>query len=228
MNTRLDELVGPGKKYADIEAYIDSRDHADRFIEQLKTEQASLREELDTRLSYEDFLTRMEAQSRRPEEPRQPDNQPSPPTPKAEVANTTLQDIERIVELREQRKAMESNRNIALSQYAEANGPNHANKLEQQAAELGMTKEALITQASTNPKAFYRLVGLEGTRKQEQFMSPPKTQMNMDNFVPTGSNKKNFEYYDNLRKTDKSQYWQPKVQNEMMKQLADLGDEFYQ
>lgn len=224
----LPQLVGEGRPFSDLEALAKSKFEGNKTIESREVELSRLRDELDTALTYEEFLTRADALNRRSEEPRLPDNQPEKPTPKTtETANMTLQDVERIVELREQKKTLENNRNSVLSQYAEANGPNHAIKLEQQATELGYTKEGLLNLAATNPKAFYRLVGLEGTHKQEQFMSPPKTQMNMDVFVPSGGSKKNFEYYETLRKTDKALYWQPRVQNEMLKQLTDLGDAFY-
>jgi hypothetical protein len=127
----FDDLVGPGKKYADADTLAESRVHADDYIQQLQQEQELLRKELDERLSYEEFMTRMNS-SRKTEDKPRTDNQPAV-LPKTNDTAITPQDIERIVEQREQRSRFEANKQSTLSQYAEVNGPNHAQKLKQQA-----------------------------------------------------------------------------------------------
>lgn len=209
-------LVGPGKKFADYQALEQGKLEADDFIEQLKSEQTRLRDELDERLSYEEFLTRMEQNSRQEQPPTRPDNQPFEKTATNTAQQMTLQDIERIVEQRDQRKAMESNLNTAFSKYAEANGPNFALKLKQQATELGMSEQSLKDMAAANPKAFYKLTGIDEAKKVDNFQTPPHTMVNSDALPHTNTVNQEASYFKELYKTNPRQYWSPAVQNKIM------------
>lgn len=208
-------LVGPGKKYADYDALEKGTIEANLFIEQLKTEQAALREDLDTRLNYEEFLTRMDALNRTQQPLIKTDNQP-PEKPNANSTAPTLQDIERIVEQRDQRKAMENNLTTALGKYAEVNGPNFALKLKQQATELGMSEQSLKDMAAVNPKAFYKLTGVEETRKPNNFQTPPHTMINSEALPHTSNVNQEASYFKELYKTNPSEYFKPAVQNKIM------------
>jgi hypothetical protein len=214
MNESL--LVGPGKKFADYEALEHGKIEADKFIEQLEAEQARLRDELEQRLSYEDFLTRMEEQKSM-DSRQDVDNQARRPPKEPETA-ITPQDIERIVEQREQRRQLENNLKSAMAKYAEANGPNFASKLTQQATELGMSEDNLKAMAANNPKAFYKLTGVEETpRRVSNFEAPPRT-----SFIPeTKQTNRDAEYFRKMRAEKPSEYWTPAVQNQIHKAVRE-------
>lgn len=211
----LDQLVGEGRPFADLEALAQSKYQGNLHSRNLETEQAALRADLETRMNYEEFLEQF-----REKAPINAGNhtaltgQTNPQTP-------TLQDIERIVEQREQRKAQESNLNNALAKYAEANGPNSALKLKQQATELGMSEQQLKDMAAANPKLFYKATGVDETRKVESFQAPPRTMVNSETFTPTNTVSNEAAYFKNLYNTKPNEYWSPAVQNKLHKAVAE-------
>ena len=76
----LTELVGEGKRYATVEALAKGRLDADAFIEQLKRENAGLREDLSTRLTAEERAAAVLAAASQPndQKPLAPNGTPSP------------------------------------------------------------------------------------------------------------------------------------------------------
>jgi hypothetical protein len=214
------DLVGPGKKYADIKALEESRVYADEHISNLEAEMARLRDDLDTRLSYEEFLTQIQSGTQTDRQTQH--NQTAPPPPQTQTtAIQTPQDIERIVEQREQRKRLETNLETAISKYAEVMGPNHALKLKQQATELGMSEDQLKQMAAANPKAFFKLTGVEDVRKQDTFQAPPRTSVNSDALGTGNTQNKEAEKFREIYKRSPSEYWSPAVQNQLHKAVAD-------
>ena len=55
----LDQLVGEGKKFSNVEELVRSYNHSQQFIEQLQTETKGLREELGQRVGAEDLFRKI-------------------------------------------------------------------------------------------------------------------------------------------------------------------------
>ena len=72
-NSFLDQLVGEGKKFANIEDLAKGKLNSDEHIDKLENENQRLRQELDTRMTAEEVL----AEIRKPEANLQPQAQPS-------------------------------------------------------------------------------------------------------------------------------------------------------
>jgi hypothetical protein len=212
-----DQLVGEGKPFADNEAFARSKLEANMTIQEREEELARIRADLDTRMNYEEFLEHFKEKA-----PINAGNQTALTGQNNQTAPTpTLQDIERIVEQREQRKRMESNLDSAMLKYAEVNGPNHALKLKQQATELGMSEDQLKQMAAANPKAFFKLTGVEDVRKQDTFQAPPRTSVNSDALGTGNTQNKEAEKFREIYKRSPSEYWSPAVQNQLHKAVAD-------
>jgi hypothetical protein len=80
-----------------------------------------------------------------------------------------------------------------------------------------MSESQLKEMAAANPKLFYKATGLTETRPQDNFQAPPRTQVNSDAFLPSGNNtSKDAKYFKDLYKDSPSQYWSPKVQNQII------------
>lgn len=211
-----DQLVGEGKPFADAEAFARSKIESNVTIREREDELARLRADLETRMNYEEFLEHFKEKAPiNTGNHTVPTGQPNPQTP------PTLQDIERIVEQRDQRKALENNLNTALGKYAEANGPNFALKLKQQATELGMSEQQLKDMASVNPKLFYKATGVDENRKTENFQTPPRTMVNSETFTPNTTRSNEAEYFKTLYKEKPLEYWSPANQNKIMKAVAE-------
>jgi hypothetical protein len=215
----VDQLVGEGRPFADYEALARSKVEANLHIRNVEQEQARLRADLETRMNYEEFLEHF-----REKAPTNAGNQTAPTGQTNPPPTTpTLADIERMLEQREQQKAKESNLNTALAKYAEVNGPNAALKLKQQATELGMTEDNLKNMAAANPKAFFKLTGVEETpRMNNNFEAPPRNQMNTSTFQSNLPPKNaEAEKFKELYRTNPSEYWKPAVQNQIYKAVAE-------
>lgn len=218
------ELVGPGLKYSDNQAFARSRVEADAHIARLEDEQKRLREDLATRIQYEDFLTQLKLTP-----PSTPGNT-TPVTPATDVSGTmTPEALERLVEQklqqREQVRSAEQNLNLVDAKLRESYGPNYAQLLKNKAQELEMSEQFIKNLAATNPKALFRLLGVgEKPSKDNFFQAPLKSEFN-----PAGNigGKRGKSHYDEIYKTNPVLYWTPKIQNEMFEACKDMGVESF-
>lgn len=223
----FETLVGEGKKYRDPELLAKSVLHKDQFIEQLKTEQARLRADLDTRIKYEEFLDKVTSLQSGDTSKGAPSPDDNTSDNKTLVPSVTSQDVERLLEQRDAKKRREDNYSMVQRKLAETLGPNYGSKLKQRATELDMSESDLVNVAEQNPKAFFQLIGVEDRVAEQRFTPPPRNQLNTE-FKPSASyGQKTFAHYEELRKSKPNDYWQPRIQNEMMKALAEQGDAFY-
>lgn len=218
------ELVGDDKKYKDNQALALSRVHADATITQRERELAQLREELSTRLSLEQFLDKLNQNQAvsNLDLQTQDDNQQDKSAMSTEQMRQLVAD--RMLEL-ESEKTATQNLNTVVSKLSEVYGPNYASKLRSQASELGMSEVEVKSLAARNPKVLFRLLGVDKDQKQDLFQTPIQTQVTS---LPSGQ-KRGFNFYEKIRKSDPNTYFSPKIQNEMMDARKQLGaDAFYQ
>lgn len=218
------ELVGEGLKYKDKEALGRSRIEADIHIARLEDEQKRIRAELATRIDYETFLDQLKTSSL--------NSQGNPPVepPKDQNTSLTTEAIERLLEQkltqREQEMTASQNFNLVDKKLSESWGPNYAQRLKQQAQELGVSEQFIKNVAAANPKALYRLVGIDETPKRDQsFQAPPKNEFSFSGTPSTS--KRGFSYYDEMYKKDPKQFFSSKIQNEIFNRTKEIGiDEF--
>lgn len=187
--------------------------HKDQHIEQVHRETAGLRQELNTRMKMEEFLDKMNSYQTQTD-----DSNDSLP---ADRENTSQQkpalsaeDVQRMLEQREH--ANRRNRNLldVSDTLRDKLGPNFSEKVRQTVKQLGMQEAEANNLAAENPKAFYRLMGLD-VSPRENFQSPPRTTVNSEGFRPSGGGQKDWAYFNKMMKEKPNEYWSPKVQNEI-------------
>lgn len=210
-----DQLVGEGKPFADAEAFARSKIESNVTIREREAELSRLRADLETRMNYEELYERLVEKA-----PINAGNQTAP-TGQTNPTTPTLADVERMLEQRDRLKTAESNLNGAMSKYAEANGPNFALKLKQQATELGMSEQQLKDMAAANPKLFYKATGVDENKKVENFQTPPRTMVNSETFTPSNTKSNEAEYFKTLYKEKPLEYWSPANQNKIIKAVAE-------
>lgn len=217
------ELVGEDKKYKSNQDLAYSRVEADAYIARLEREQEGLRGELATRIKYEDFMTKLESLKLDNEDRDNLDTEPT-----TDTSAMKPEELERLLEQklnqRDQQKTAQQNLNIAKAKLAEAFGPNYVQHLRRQAEELDMSPQTLEQMAASNPKALFKLLGIGSVSPQETlFETPPKTQV-----MSGGSSSKvarGDSYYEELRKKDPVAFFSPKIQNERMDRIKEIGVE---
>ncbi len=223
----LEELVGEGKKFSSPEELARGKAESDQFIERLKTEQQQLRDELATRLKYEEFLNKI---STLPVGGNQ--QQPSDDETNQDKSAMSPEQIEQLLDSKltklERDRMAQANLNNVRSKLLEVFGPNYAQRLELKGQELGLSKSDIQVFAENNPKALFKLFDMDAVKagKENIFSAPPRSQINTSG-APMGK-AKGWSYYENLRKTNSHEYFQPRVQNEMFSLIQELGEEkFY-
>ena len=241
----VEALVGPGKKYKDMEALAKSVVDKDVFIETLKTENKQAREEINKRLTLEEFLEKTTppnssaskqvpnpALSEREENQREPAPRSEAPTP---ISPAQLQAMIREAMSAENTKnTRATNIETARNELEKTWGSAYVTQLQAKAKELGVPTDFLDDMAARAPKAFLTLVGVDSTKQQQPRIdtTPPVSNQqttfhNVDTKVENIGGVKTSAYYDRLRETNPKEYFSTQVQIERHRDALKLGDKFF-
>ena len=221
----LSNLVGDGKKFKSVEDLARGKLEADKYIEQLTSEQKELRQaysELESQLkagqTVEDVLKRMQ-ESRGSEGGNQSAGTISP------------DDVLKLVDERLSKSKQES---IKQANQAESQAAvlKHFNNNEQKAREfvqqearrLGMDPRELREIGAQSPAAFTRLLGLSQSRATGPNI---QSEVNSDASGMSQSGMRNATYYRELREKLGHKFWEPNIQQQRMRDRQSLGDKFY-
>lgn len=221
----FDELVGDGKKFADGNAIAKGKIFADQHIVKLERELAEARAVLQSKTSQEEFLNQLKSLTISPPPTPNPANQP--PTREAPKPTETPDIASAIDKILSERSSKEqSDRNLKyVAEVLKANvGPGWSQWLQNKAQELGVSPEYLDNIAKTQPKLFFGAVGVSETPSR-QTPTAPAARAN-----PGGSQggRKNFAYYDKIRRERPDFYNTAAMHKEMYAQLEAQGpDDFY-
>ena len=220
-----EQLVGEGKRYKDNDALAASKLEGDRHIGNLESELAEMREELNKRLAVEDVLNRIEARQTPPQEssnpaPQEPSEQPeNRGVSKDEIAKLIQDTIEQTDTL----KTRKSNMDAVKSALTKKFGGDYASKVRAKLNELQLGEDFANGLAATQPKAFLALVGVDevSTGASPEPSSTVRTELNPQ------SDKRNYAYYQKLRRENPSEYFSTRVTMQMHKDAMEQGDSFY-
>ena len=223
----LNKLVTErGEKWSDPEVIAKGKLEADAHIANLERQLAEMREDLSKSDYSKQLLDALQNKAG--------NTNPEPAMAHDKDGDTAAQDttgdgvdveslVEKTLAKREQEAKVAQNVQMVQEALTSSFGSEALNTVKARADELGMSLEAMEEMAKTSPKAFLSLVG-----------SAPQPQRNADvtsskNTVADSNTagKKNWNHYQNLRRTNPNQYYSPRVQNEMMKAHAEQGDRFY-
>lgn len=223
----LEELVGEGKKFKSVEDLARAKAEADAFIERLKTETNGLRDELKTRTTLDEVLDRLNKSQDTNSNASNQNNQNG-----ENGSGTALkpEDLARMIDervsQREQARRAQENLAEVAQKLTEAYGSNFATKLKQEADALGLSQDYVNNLAATAPKALFRLLGVDSKPPQNNLFTPPTNQVRSPGSSQTSGDRTK-AYYDDLKKRDPAQYWNPSTQNQMHKDALRLGESFF-
>lgn len=224
----LEDFVGEGKKFKDTEALARGKFESDAFIARLQKENDEMRQELQKRLTLEEFMDQMsERENRR--EVVEPNGER--PVERENASEFKLEDIEALLEQRMQERdrlsAKEKNMQTVAETLSKAWGENAQVELNRKARELGLTVQDLKAYAEQTPAVFYRLVGVDSGNNTRFSPSAPAPSSVATDRVPLGTSEKNLAYYNKMKKESPKQYWSREVQAEMHRQAQKLGENFF-
>lgn len=224
----LTELVGEGKKFKTPEDMAKGKYLADQQIEIMKRRMDEMREdflkaqeELKTRASIEEMLDRAAT--------RNQDNRDN--TEMREMDKKPLLDpneleslFDKKLSMYEKQKTAEANRVEVESKLKERYGNNYKSVLAKQAEELNISGDELTYMAERNPKLFFKTFELD--RQNNESFDAPIRGTTRNTFTPNTGEKRTWSYYKKMRKDNPTEYYSGKVQNQIIKDMQELGDAF--
>jgi hypothetical protein len=228
----LETLVGEGKKYKTPEDLAKSRIEADAFIEILKSELATVREEVkklgltdDRKIQLEKLMSSLTNTTN--DGTTKPDQKPTggaDQTPKA----LSHDDVVRLLEQRDAEAAKARNFAAALAPFRKVHGEKTDEALAKKAAELGMPVESLLDLAKTSPVAFQNAVGVNARDSSTRSMANASSVNALGATDPGAPSIRNKAYYDGLMKQMGALKFalDAPLQVQMHKDLRAMGDEW--
>lgn len=221
----VNQLVGEGKKFKDLEALAKGKLEADRHIGEI----TKTLDELRAELAKQDYAKSLLEQMSKGSETRQ--DEPPPNTSSSSNTENTTQsasDIESLVEKviteKERNRTVAQNLVVVNEEMEKQFGDKAAVILKSKSQELNISVDRLKEIAAESPTAFFQMIGVNAQKKN----APVTTQSSVrsENFNPN-SQDRTFEYYQKIRKENRSLYYSPKIQNMMLQDRERLGGRFY-
>lgn len=228
----FNELVGEGKKFKDPQSLAKGKMQSDMFIQKLQGELRELRERQKETTSVQELVEQVRKLTSRTND-SEPGN--TNPDDERDQNNNELSE-DKLRELISQhleadKSASKRKQNLeSVKKTLESTwGSGYAKILKDRADELGVTPDYLNSMAAEQPKVFLRTIGLDSEQKASgDLFNPPRSSVNTASLGSANNgSKKNFAFYEKMRKENPKEYSSARVQNEMFAQAKTLGDDFY-
>lgn len=213
-----------GEAFKDPQVLAKSKLESDNYIKQLETQLTELRTELTKEEAAKKLLAELQGRRQDPNAnpvPKQGETNPSDTKP--ELSEDVIQRlVEETLSKRETTQTAKQNAKIVQDQLVQKYGTEAKTHVEKKAQELGMSFERLSALAAESPTAFMSLIG----EPKPEYKPPVSGTINTAAGNFNNPTEKNWAYYQNLRKTNKQLYFDPKTQQQMMQDKMRLGDRF--
>lgn len=214
----------------DIDALLRGKAESDRFIEVLQDEKKEMRRDINERINLEKFVAKLEERVNVPQstsnQPNQGDEKPNEGN-----VNSTPVSMDDVAKLVQDALTQESSKRVRAENLRESRvaleklyGPNYSSHLQARADELGVTKEFMNKLAGESPKALIAVLGKPAN--EPSTYAPPKGTTNT-HAVAGGPGERTFKWYEKMRKEDPKRYWSVQNTQQMHKDAARMGVDFY-
>lgn len=225
----LSEMVGEGKKFKTSEDLAKGKFHADQTIELMKrrldeltNDYTRLREDNMSKAKLEELIEQL---NQRQQQPSNENTQVKDSKPMIDPDQLDSLISNKVQQMEISKKQAE-NFKMVQSKLKEKWGDNYPTALKRQLDNLGLDKDFVDNMAKNHPTALIKTLGLEDQPAQDSFFAPPRSAQRQDNFSPTGKEKRTWSYYQELKKTNPSLYFDPKMAVQIQKDAIELGEEF--
>lgn len=142
------------------------------------------------------------------------DGETKPSDTKPELSEDVIKRlVEQTLTQREQSNTSTQNTRLVQEKLQEKYGTEAKAHIEKKAQELGMSFERLSSLAAESPTAFMTLIG----EPQPEYKPLVNGTVNTSSAQYSNAAEKDWNYYQNLRRTNKTLYFDPKTQQQMLK-----------
>lgn len=221
-----------GDNWRDPQTLAKGYANSQEYIKQLEQQSAELREDLSKAKYGEELLKEMRSQASTDTKQNVLDTQAQLSEPQTSDNTSQVMDEQKLASLIDQTLTQREAANTAAQNLSNVNtkltelfGTEVDKVMTERSTELGMPKERLQEIASQSPTAFFKLLGEEAP-----VVTNPVTKGTVNTaagFNSENTGKRNFQYYQKMRRENSNQYYSPKVQNQMLQDRLEQGDSFY-
>lgn len=225
----LDKIVeAKGEKFRDPQELAKGYAHAQDYIKNLEAQNAELKQDVGKKDYMQEVLDRIDAQKAKPAAGESAVDQNSGTD---DTGNQPGVSVEQIKGLIAETLTEQEAKNTATANLAEADrlleasfGTDAPAKLRERANDLGMTVERMKQLAEESPTALMSLMGDAPRKETNQIAS---SQVNTAGGFSEAGGKKNWEYYQKLRRENPKLYYSSKMQQEVFAARQAQGEGFY-
>ncbi len=209
---------------AKVESDLYIKSQLARF-DDLKKDYLALREETQAKDQLKDLIDRLE----KPKD-NNVDTSSQHQSERQDQPSFKPEDIEKLISekmtQREQENKHSQNFNMVKAKLKEQFGENFGTTLKQRMDTLGLSQEFADDLARKHPNVFLKTFGVdEAQSRQDNSVAPPRSQQRQTSFAPN-SPKRDWNYYQELKKTNPYLYLDPKIAVQMHDDAIALGKDF--
>lgn len=222
-------VAAKGENWKDPEVLAKGKLEADGYIKNLEDQLAQMREDLSKQDYAKSLLEELQtkATSTANVKPAVANNNNGGTNTDGNTQPQVSEDIlkslvEQTLTARERDNTVKQNLALVDQELEKTYGTEAPQVVQQKAQELGLSVKRLQELASESPTAFFNLIG----EPKKSFQPIVQGSVRTEGVNMKASSERNFEYYQKLRRENKSLYYTPKVQREMMADAARLGDKW--
>lgn len=214
-----------GEKWSDPEVIAKGKIEADNYIKQLEAQLEEMRGDL----SKQDYAAQLleQLQGKAPDSPTEPvvsnnERGATEENTTPEVSEDVLKSlVEKTLTEREAANTKQQNIDLVSQQMTEKYGTEAAARVQSKAEELGLSAERMEELAAESPSAFLALIG------EPPAQAPTMTRGSVNTSgLGQASSERDFGYYQKMRRENRSLYYTPKIQQQMMEDRMRLGNRF--
>ena len=219
-----------GDNWKDPEVLAKGKLEADEHIKNLETQLTQMREDLSKQDYAAQLLQQLEDKASAPtnENPLASNNNNNGGTNTEGNTNLAVSEddlkslVEKTLTERETQATVQQNIATVDATLQETYGTEARNVLVSKSQELGISVERMQDLAAESPSAFFALIG----EKQQTFKPITQGSILTEAVGVKPNAERDFNYYQTMRRENRSLYYTPKMQQQMMEDRQRLGDKF--
>ncbi len=217
-----------GEAFKDVQVLAKSKLESDNYIKQLEEQAKQLREELSKQDYSAKLLEQLQSKAPNPTNgntvvPKDNNGSTNSGETKPEVSEDAVKAlVEKTLTERQAEATAKENARVVQEALTQKYGTEAKAHVEQKAKALGIGYERLEALALESPTAFLTLIGEPAPVTKPAITGSVNTQT----LSQTSPNTRDWNYYQNLRRTNKSLYFSPATQQQMFNDKLALGDKF--
>tara|TARA_R110000737_G_scaffold326745_3_gene340618 strand:+ start:285 stop:1058 length:774 start_codon:yes stop_codon:yes gene_type:complete len=217
-----------GENWNNPEVLAKGKLEADGYIQQLETQLTQMREDLGKQDYAQKLLDQLQNKAADPTTANaaMPNNNTGGTSDGNTNPNLSEDDLKSLVEktlsAREKDGLVKQNLSIVDQELEKSYGTEAKATVQKKADELGISIERMQEIAAESPNAFFSLIG----EPKKTFNPMVQGSVRTEGVNMKSSTERNWAYYQNLRRTNKHDYYTPKVQQQLMEDKMRMGDGF--